>query len=121
MISIPTLDAEASEALRTFDEDAAMVCAAARRQSKASAGALHGLARAAYRKALENAAGPGDRSWSVFIRSVASLVVEARVEPSRTRARRAYARLVRLVLENADLLTSDRAAAGPINGQVERR
>ena len=98
-------DEDAREALRRFDEDAQLLCAAAaRHRSGATSGALHGVARAAYREALENATGPQDRIWTLFIRAVAALVANSHVERGDYAGRAAYRRLRRLVAENADLV-----------------
>jgi hypothetical protein len=100
-----TLDSEAFAALQRFDEDAQALCAASPPEGAGSPRALHARATAAYREALTTGAGlPADRSWRIFIRSVAALVAAPIVAPSHPRAVAAAARLRGIVEENADLL-----------------
>jgi hypothetical protein len=99
------LDSEAFAALQRFDEDARTLCTASSQQGGGSARALHARATAAYRDALATGAGlPADRSWQIFIRSVAALVATPNVGQLHSSAAAAVARLRRIVEENADLL-----------------
>jgi hypothetical protein len=93
--------------LRRFDEDAQTICAA-------SPSTLHARATAAYREALATAGGqPSDRSWEVFVETVAALIASV-VDISQPRVAAAVTRLRRLVEENADLLVEPVHPTSPV-------
>lgn len=104
------LDPEALAALQRFDADAEALCVASSLEGAGPPCTVHVRATAAYRKALAAGAGlPDDRSWQIFICTVAALVAPPVIDTAHPGMAAAAARLRGILAENADLLPADSA------------